>query len=481
MNKEGCLHILRIYKYYFLFVVIALIIGWFFERLFLFTFLIAVFSWLYHVYQLIRLDLALDTKGTRMPTGWGLWGERFGKLYQTKQRFEKRMKFLFDYIDLLKRSIDSLPSAVFLIDNNGIIEWGNKTTEEIVGIDSKSNKNRSLFNFIRSPELIKAFKSKKFNNKIYFDHFYAGKTAQYTCYFSQDNTNSDKIVAVIQNITFNNEMENIISSFMKNVTNEVDKPIQNINGNVSSIKNILDKSKPDILNEKDAELFDSLYKNANSVLYENIMLSNTVSSLFFLVKLEMDLQKSIRFMVKEEFPPVSVEGQIKDSVDEVVKWFPYFLSSSNIHEAVSEKEVFDRISVRIRSDMLIKVNPYHIKVLVLQLLKNSLQFSPRNTAIKISWQTNNEYGILSCKDHGVGIPEEYLGIMNHDSNPNYQQQSFSYIKKQDDTMLKGSGIGLSIIRSILNYYSASLTVSSKVGIGTKFICKFPLNLLELPK
>lgn len=97
---------------------------------------------------------------------------------------------------------------------------------------------------------------------------------------------------------------------------------------------------------------------------------------------------------------------------------------------------------------------------LLYLLKNSIEASKkREPSIKISALDNHRKVILSIRDNGIGIPEEKL---EHIFEPLVT------------TKLQGTGMGLSIVRNIINRHSAKIDIISKENVGTEVSIVFDI-------
>ncbi|KAB2869487.1 MAG: ATP-binding protein, partial [Bacteroidales bacterium] len=74
---------------------------------------------------------------------------------------------------------------------------------------------------------------------------------------------------------------------------------------------------------------------------------------------------------------------------------------------------------------------------------------------------------IFCKvsDSGIGINEEDLSKLF---------QEFTRIKNPQSKNVSGSGLGLSIVKKIMELYSAEVKVESKSGEGSSFTLLFPI-------
>ena len=80
--------------------------------------------------------------------------------------------------------------------------------------------------------------------------------------------------------------------------------------------------------------------------------------------------------------------------------------------------------------------------------------------------------IISVKDTGIGIPVD----MRHSIFERFVQVDRAYMKKAD-----GSGIGLSLVKALVEMHNGSIKVDSKVGEGSEFIIMLPGDVLSEDK
>lgn len=95
------------------------------------------------------------------------------------------------------------------------------------------------------------------------------------------------------------------------------------------------------------------------------------------------------------------------------------------------------------------------------LFKNAIQAIPDGVQglIKVDFQIKDESAFISITDNGCGIPEENLQTI---FQPNFT------------TKTSGMGLGLSIVKTIVNIANGEIWVDSKVGVGTTFYISIPL-------
>lgn len=111
-------------------------------------------------------------------------------------------------------------------------------------------------------------------------------------------------------------------------------------------------------------------------------------------------------------------------------------------------------------------DPDMVERIVLNLLSNAVKFTPEGGRINVSIYDKDNIIVLSVKDNGIGIPPEMEEII------------FDRFIQVDNTSTRdreGSGIGLSLVRSLVEMHGGTISVKSKQGEGSEFIVEIPLK------
>lgn len=100
------------------------------------------------------------------------------------------------------------------------------------------------------------------------------------------------------------------------------------------------------------------------------------------------------------------------------------------------------------------------------LLHNSIKFTPDSGAITITLNAAEQEATVNISDTGVGISEtDQLRIF----------ERFYKADKSRNRALGGSGLGLSIVKRILDIHKGSVSVQSQLGQGSTFTVHLPLK------
>ncbi|WP_391559850.1 ATP-binding protein [Robertmurraya sp.] len=100
----------------------------------------------------------------------------------------------------------------------------------------------------------------------------------------------------------------------------------------------------------------------------------------------------------------------------------------------------------------------------MNIINNSIKFTPAQGKIAVEATVNNNQITVSISDNGVGIPkEERKDIF----------KPFHKVDKSRDPSIKGNGLGLSIVKQIVDLHRGHIEVSESPWGGAKFIVTIP--------
>jgi len=124
-------------------------------------------------------------------------------------------------------------------------------------------------------------------------------------------------------------------------------------------------------------------------------------------------------------------------------------------------------------ECIISCDPEKIERAILNLLANSIKFTKPGGSMTVNMYDKGKNIIISIKDTGIGIPADKLDIIFD----RFRQVDRSLTRNQE-----GSGIGLSIVKSLVELHNGTISVFSEYGKGTEFIIVLPvIPAIELPK
>ena len=108
---------------------------------------------------------------------------------------------------------------------------------------------------------------------------------------------------------------------------------------------------------------------------------------------------------------------------------------------------------------------------VTNLLSNAVKYSPGGGAIEVRTRREANTVMLTVSDHGIGIPNEHLETIF---------QRYSRIESMATHTIQGTGLGLPIVRQIVELYEGRVWATSATGQGSVFHVQLPLVASAAP-
>ncbi len=119
-------------------------------------------------------------------------------------------------------------------------------------------------------------------------------------------------------------------------------------------------------------------------------------------------------------------------------------------------------------------SPLHIRQIFLNIIDNCIKYNKLNgkVTVLVSSKKNNEHEVsykYSIQDTGIGMSESFI---KHIFEP------FSQERTDEKSISKGTGLGMSIVKTLIDKMNGTLLISSKVGVGSDFEITLPFELAD---
>lgn len=150
------------------------------------------------------------------------------------------------------------------------------------------------------------------------------------------------------------------------------------------------------------------------------------------------------------------EFNLADLIGKVIK---------QINTLVKDKSIDFNIYID-KSIGLITGNPYTVEELYSNLLLNAVKYTPPGGKIELNVRSRHDHIFTEISDSGIGIPREDLAKVFDE---------FYRASNVPKDIKTGSGLGLSIVKQIVEDHKGKIWVESELGIWTKFTFILPKN------
>ncbi len=248
--------------------------------------------------------------------------------------------------------------------------------------------------------------------------------------FKDEKDRPSGVMAVIQDITEHVKLDNMRKEFVADVSHELKTPITSIMGYADTL----------LEGEYDKETQERFL---NVIAGEARRMAKLVSDLLTLSRYDNNKAKQ----EKEKFDLGNLVKRCQEKLQLEINRKNHHVEcfvTANVPPVYANKDGIERV--------------------VLNILTNSIKYTPEGGIIKIyvGFVYNDAY--IKVIDNGIGIPEEDL---------NRIFERFYRVDKARTREMGGSGLGLSIAKEILNQNHGSIDIKSEKGKGTEVVVRIP--------
>jgi PAS domain S-box-containing protein len=339
----------------------------------------------------------------------------------------------------LYSAVEQTLDGIFITTLNGQILYVNPAFEKITGYAEKEvlGKNPSIINsgkhkksfFTKMWRIIgkgKTYRGQVINKKKNGELFYTDHTIAPV---KDENGNITYFVGIWKDITSHIEEERRKDEFISIASHELKTPITT----VKVFTQLLQKMFKDSGNKEVNKYLDRMG-------YQVDKLTNLVSDLLDVSKLQTGKLE----LRKEKFDIGKLIKEIAEN----------FEATDNTH----------KIFIKGKSLKMIKADKDRIEQVVINLISNAIKYSPDSDRVEIKIKSEKNVIIISVKDFGVGIAQEYL---------NKIFGRFYRVYDTRDKTFPGLGMGLYISYEIIERHKGKMWVESRKGEWSTFYFSLP--------
>jgi two-component system, sensor histidine kinase and response regulator len=128
------------------------------------------------------------------------------------------------------------------------------------------------------------------------------------------------------------------------------------------------------------------------------------------------------------------------------------------------------IDLDIRSNAVITADPDDMEIIFNNLLSNAVKYNKRGGKVEITIDCSDTEVIVVFSDTGIGLqPDDIENLF----------AEFVRIKNEKTKNISGSGLGLSIVKKVIELYKGTIKVESTPDIGSIFTVRLPKKLINI--
>ncbi|XDK20675.1 phosphate regulon sensor histidine kinase PhoR [Kosakonia cowanii] len=181
---------------------------------------------IWHFWNLLRLSwwLWVD-KSMTPPPGTGSWEPLLYGLHQMQMRNKKRRRELGNLIKRFRSGAESLPDAVVLTTEEGMIFWCNGLAQQLLGLRWPDDNGQNILNLLRYPEFTQYLKSQSFSKPLNLVLNNGRHLEIRVMPYSEQ-----QLLMVARDVTQMHQLEGARRNFFANVSHELRTPLTVLQG-----------------------------------------------------------------------------------------------------------------------------------------------------------------------------------------------------------------------------------------------------------
>jgi two-component system phosphate regulon sensor histidine kinase PhoR len=239
-------------------------------------------------------------------------------------------------------------------------------------------------------------------------------------------------VTIIDDITHLKRLDEMKSEFVSMVSHELRSPLSTI---LSQIKVITDGLAGDL----SAKQADILHK-----------MSRKVEGLVDLTNDLLDLSRIEAGLIVQDKGQV----QLMDILEKLVEF---------MQSRAREKDI--RLTLKKADLPVINADPKSMEEVFSNLITNAIIYTPEGGKVNVAGEVKGDFLEIRVSDTGYGIASDQLPLIF---------ERFYRVKTDKTRYIVGTGLGLPIVKSIVEAHNGTVRVKSKEGVGSTFSIRLPL-------
>lgn len=414
-----------------LYALLVVALGLYFDQLLLAISMGALLLLAINYWRLYRLNRWLwHSKKISPPRVRGMWEHIYEGIYHLQSRNRQKRKELGALVRRFREGSEALPDAAVVIDANANIVWCNRLARIELGLVWPDDAGRRIDNLIRQPDFVSFFQSLNFEQPI---EVQAPTNPRKMLEYRLMPYGDAHLLLVARDVTRVSQLESLRKDFVANVSHELRTPLTVLNGYLEMLPSVEDM--PEGFKQK---AFAEMSAQTSRM-------QNLIEQLLVLSRIESSAERVFEKVVN--VPQVLLAIRIEaDS-----------LNLQKSHQLIFEVELIQiyGIETELRSAFS-------------NLIFNAIHYTPERGKIVIRWQKVEQGVTFSVIDNGEGIADKHLQRLT---------ERFYRVDKARSRETGGSGLGLSIVKHVLNHHNSRLEISSQEGKGSEFSFTFDNELI----
>ena len=391
--------------------------------------------------RLLRWLRRGDVSEVAMSTGmWGEVSDRARRLIRSRDQMTRdSQNRLQDFLAALQAS----PNGVVLLDSEGRIEWFNQTAATHFGLESERDKLQHLGNLVRDPGFVAYFSAHNYSSELVMPGRASTSSRPVNLSVQLHPYGDARLLLLSRDVTALEQAEAMRRDFVANVSHEIRTPLTVLSGFVETLQTLS-------LNDQERERYLALMaQQANRM-------QTLVSDLLTLSRLEGSRPPSLADFVSMPALMQQLEQDAR-ALSALLNPLPDRLQKLDFVSSLAGE---------------ISGVPNELLSAMSNLVGNAIRYTPAGGAIYVrTILLPDGRAEFLVRDTGPGIAQEHIPRLT---------ERFYRVDRSRSRDTGGTGLGMAIVKHVVQRHGAELRIESTLGKGSTFSIIFPANRVRTP-
>lgn len=370
--------------------------------------------------------LLLSPSYGEVPVAMGIWGEIYYRLHKLVKGWRDQVLEVEQQHQRFIQAIQASPNGVVMLNEDDQIEWCNAIAEKHFGLNARRDAMQRITHILRKPAFVQYIIRQNYREPVKLTGM--GDFEQFSLEVQIFPYGDKQKLVLSQDISQIEKTDAMRRDFVANVSHELKTPLTVLAGFLETVTEL-------DLNQEERDR----YLEMMSV--QTGRMKTLVEDLLTLAKLEGNPE-----------PPIS----------QVVN-MPNMLARLKLDaEGLSQGK--HQITFEQQTNKSVLGDDLELYSAFGNLVSNAVRYTPEGGKVSVTWSQTGEEIELCVSDTGPGIAAEHIPRLT---------ERFYRVDRSRSRETGGTGLGMAIVKHVINRHHGELKIDSTVGVGSRFCLVFP--------
>jgi two-component system, OmpR family, phosphate regulon sensor histidine kinase PhoR len=347
---------------------------------------------------------------------------------------QSNIREITDEKDKMNALLGALPDGVIALAYSGEVRFVNESSARFLTVEPADATAKTLFELWPDVQIREFFEEGREENSLFTKEISIPPRHLRLYLIPYGEQDKSGMMMIIRDVTDLRRLEETRTRFLGSVSHELRTPLTVIKGFVHSIND-----------EKEVQENEEIRHALEVIDRETDRLTRLVNDL-----LELSRLRSKRLSI--EMDQITPDEIVKETITQLLP------NAERMTISMTQSINGEKTNLRADKDRL--------KQVIINIVDNAIKYTPTGGSVAINTSKDDNFWILEVKDTGTGIPKNEI--------PFLFEKFFRTKDKNKKKHISGTGLGMAIVKEIVDAHKGKIDVESEEGKGTRISVYFPL-------